>query len=63
MKIHEGLKIKPYLARGFFYLGELLANTGRKKEAFKNLKIAEEMCNEMEIGFYPAKIQEVLDRL
>jgi hypothetical protein len=56
---------KPIMMMGFLFLGELNANTGRKEEALENLKKAKKMCKEMEmnVDYYPNKIQEVLDRL
>jgi len=63
IKILKELKLKPILAQGSFYLGELYANTGREDEALKNLNKAMSMCQKMELGFWPDKIQEVLDRL
>jgi len=63
MKIAEKLNHNPVLAQGYFFLGELYANTDRKEEALKNLNKAMAMHKEMEIGFWPDKIQEVLDRL
>jgi len=62
IKILEELKLRPYLSQGYFYLGELYANTGRKDEALINLNKALSMCQEMGIGYWPDKIQEVLDR-
>ena len=48
---------------GYFFLGELYANTGRKDEALINLNKALSMYQEMEIGYWPEKIKEILDRL
>jgi len=59
----EKARFKPFVAQSHFYIGELYANTNRKKEAHKNLNKAMAMCQEMEIGYWPDKIQEVLDRL
>jgi tetratricopeptide (TPR) repeat protein len=59
----EKERFKPFMVQGYFFLGELYANTGRKEDALKNLNKAMAMCHEMEIGFWPDKIQEVLDRL
>jgi tetratricopeptide (TPR) repeat protein len=63
MKILEERGLKPYLSQGYFFLGELYANSGRKDEALENLNKALSMCLEMGIGYWPEKIQEVLDRL
>jgi len=63
MKIAKKSNHKPVSALGYFFLGELYANTGRNEDALKNLNKAMTMHKEMEIGFWPDKIQEVLDRL
>ena len=68
-RIEDGLEqlteldTKPDMSMAQLFLGELYANTGRKEAAFKNLNKAMSMCQDMEIGFWPDKIQEVLDRL
>ena len=61
--ILKEIKLRPYVVYGYFFLGELYANTGRKDEALKNLNKALSMCQEMGIGYWPDKIKEVLDRL
>lgn len=63
IKILEELKLQPYISLGYFFLGELYSNTGRKDEALINLNKALSMCQEMGIEYWPDKIQEVLDRL
>jgi tetratricopeptide (TPR) repeat protein len=63
IKILEWLKTKPTIHQGYFYLGELYANSGRKDKALTNLHKALSMCQEMEIQYWPDKIQEVLDRI
>ena len=59
----EELRLKPFPTRGYYFLGEFYANTDRKAEALINLNKALSMCQEMGIGYWPDKIQEVLDRL
>ena len=63
IKILEKLKLRPFVALGYFFLGELYANTSRKDEALKNCNLALSMYQEMGIEYWPDKIQEVLDRL
>jgi tetratricopeptide (TPR) repeat protein len=63
IKILEELKLRPSLSQGYFCLGELYADAGRKNEALINLNKALSMCQEMGIGYWPDKIQEVLGRL
>ncbi len=61
--ILDELQLKPSSAVGYLYLGELYADTDQKEKVIEPLKKAEEMCREMGIDYWPAKIQEVLDRL
>ena len=63
IKMLEQLKTAPDVANGYFFLGELYANTNRNDEAFVNLNKALSMCQEMGIGYWPDRIQEVLARL
>jgi len=63
IKIVKELKLRPHLAFGYFCLGELYADAGRREDALKNLKKAESMYQEMGIGLWPARVQEVLDRV
>jgi len=63
IRILEELKLKVWLSQGHFFLGELYANIDRKNDALINLNKALSMCQEMGIGYWPDKIQEVLDRL
>ena len=59
----EELKIKPYVSRGYFYLGDLYADMGNQDQALENLKKAEEMFQEMGMEYYLAKSRDVLGRL
>jgi len=59
----EQLRLKAHLVSCYFILGELYASTGKKEKALENLKKAEAMCLEMDMGYWPDKIQEVLARL
>lgn len=63
IRILDELRLKPHLLTGYFVLGELYANAGRREEARENLNKALSMCQEMGIEYWPDKIQEVLDRL
>jgi class 3 adenylate cyclase len=63
IQILNELKACPYLAQAYFYLGELYANAGFKDKARENLRKALSMYREMDIKYWPDKIQEVLDRL
>ena len=63
IKILENLKIKLYYAPGYYYLGELYADTGQKDKALETLKNAEGMFREMEMNYWLGKTKEVLTRL
>lgn len=63
IKTLEELKLRPWFSVGYFFLGELYANTGQKEKAKENLKKAESMYQEMDIKYWPNKVKEVLDRL
>jgi class 3 adenylate cyclase/tetratricopeptide (TPR) repeat protein len=63
IEIFEELKYKPFFAQGYFYLGELHTNSGRKEKALENLKKAEGMFQEMEMDYWLARTQKVLARI
>jgi tetratricopeptide (TPR) repeat protein len=63
IKICDELSLKPWSAKGYLFLGELCADTGRSENAFENLRKAEEMFQEMEMDYWLTKTREVLGRL
>jgi len=63
IKICNELKIKPFSAQGYLFLGELHADTGQREKALANLKKAEGMFQEMGMDYWLAQTQEVLGRL
>jgi tetratricopeptide (TPR) repeat protein len=63
IKILDELKSKPFYAYGYLFLGELYANTGQKDKALEHLKKAEGMFQEMGMGYWLAKAQDVLATL
>ena len=63
IKILEDLKIKPWCAEGHLYLGELYVDTGNREDALNNLRKAESMFQEIGMGHYLSKTQEILSRL
>lgn len=63
IKILEELKIRPYCAQGYLFLGELYADRGQKEEALQNLKNAEGMFQQMDMDYWLAKTREVLGRV
>jgi tetratricopeptide (TPR) repeat protein len=63
IKILEELKLKPFVSIGYFYLGELYADTGNQHQALNHLKKAEEMFREMGMDYWLGKTKEVMDKL
>ena len=59
----EDLGYKLWCAEGYFYLGELYADTGQRKNALENLKKAKGMYQEMGLDYWLDKTQEILGRL
>ena len=59
----DEMKLKPWSARGYLYLGELCADTGQKEKALETLKKAEGMFQEMGMDYYLRRTQEVLERV
>jgi tetratricopeptide (TPR) repeat protein len=63
IKMLNELKIKPWYAEGYLYLGELYASTGNREDALNNLRKAESMFQEIGMDYYLFKTQEILSRL
>ncbi len=63
IKMLEEMQIKPFLSQGYFFLGDLYIDMGRKDDASQYLKKAEGMFQEMEMDYHLAKTQEVLKRI
>jgi len=63
MKIVKELKIKPHIAMGLLFLGELYAHAGRKEESLKNLKQAESLFQEMGINYWLGRTKKILETL
>ena len=63
MKIVKELKIKPHIALGLLFLGELYAHAGRKEESLKNLKQAEGLYREMGINYWLDRTKKALETL
>jgi tetratricopeptide (TPR) repeat protein len=63
IKIYEELKIKTFAVLGYFFLGELYADTGQKDKALETLRTAEKLFQEMGMDYWLAKTQEVLESL
>jgi hypothetical protein len=58
----DELKAKPAYAQGYFFLGELYADTGQRDKAREHLIKAEEMFRGMGMDYWLDKTQEVLER-
>jgi len=63
IKIANNFGYKYQHSLGRFSLGEVYADTGQRENAFENLKMAEEMFNDMGLDYWIGKTQEVLGRL
>jgi tetratricopeptide (TPR) repeat protein len=63
IKIYEELKIITLSVLGYFFLGEMYANTGQKNKAVETLKTAENLFQKMEMDYWLAKTHEVLEGL
>ena len=59
----EELKVKPYQAEGYLYLGELYADTGQKEKALETLNKAEGMFRQMGMDYWVARTEKVLEKL
>jgi tetratricopeptide (TPR) repeat protein len=63
VKILEEVEVKPIVAQGQFYLGELYADAGQTKKALASLKKAEAMCQEMGMDYWLQRTRAVLSKL
>ena len=63
IKVLVELKLKPYVSRGYFCLGEFYADMGREEEALEYLKKAEDNFKEMGMDYYMNRTRRILDRL
>jgi tetratricopeptide (TPR) repeat protein len=63
MKIADELKLRPFYALGYYYLGELYAHTGQREKALENLEKAEAMYQEMGMEYFLRRTQSELEKL
>jgi tetratricopeptide (TPR) repeat protein len=63
IKALDELRLKPFSAIGYMFLGELHLLTGNQDKALKNLQRAEEMLQKMEMDYWLGKTREILERL
>lgn len=54
IKILEEFKLRPYIASGYLYLGELYADTSQREKALENLKKVEAEFKAMGMDYYLA---------
>ena len=59
----EEWKLKPYISQGYFCLGDLYNDMGRKEEALEYLKKAERMFQEMGMEYWLDRTKEVLEKV
>jgi tetratricopeptide (TPR) repeat protein len=63
IKACEEEKLKPFLAQGYLFLGEVYENVGRREKGLENLERAEKMFQEMGMDYWLGKTREILGRL
>ena len=63
IKACEEEKLKPFLAQGYLFLGELYGNRKQPDKALEKLKKAEGMFQEMGMDYWLGKTQDILERL
>jgi tetratricopeptide (TPR) repeat protein len=63
IKIYDELKLKPWYAPGYFYLGELYVKAGQKEKALESLKKGEAMCQEMGMDYWLVETRKFLAEL
>ena len=63
IRILDELKAKPACAQGYFFLGELYADTGQRDKALETLKKTEGMFQEMGMDYWLEKTLNVLEGL
>jgi len=62
IKICDELRLKPWSARGYLFLGELYADMRKKEKALENLKRAERLFGEMGMDYWLIRTKEVMGR-
>ena len=63
IQIAEEFKLRPFYSQGYLALGELYDNMGRRDDALRHLKKAEENFSDMGMDYYLKKTRNVLNRL
>jgi tetratricopeptide (TPR) repeat protein len=63
IRMLEEIKLRPWLAESYLFLGELYADTGQMEKALEALKKAEAEFSEMGMDYWLRRTQEVLERV
>ena len=63
IKILDELRLKPFSAQGYLFLGELHTDKGQKEKVLTNLKRAEAMFKEMGMDYWLTRTEEVMGSL
>jgi hypothetical protein len=63
IKACEEEELKPFLAQGHLFLGEVHKNVGQREKGLENLKKAEGMFQDMGMHYWLEKTQDLLNRL
>jgi tetratricopeptide (TPR) repeat protein len=63
IRMLNALKVKPWCAQGYLFLGELYADTGSKEKALENLKRAKGMFQEMGTDYWLGETRKIMGRL
>ena len=63
IKVLEKLKIRSHSAIGYLHMGELYSDTLQPEKAIENLEKAKEMFQEMEMDYWLARTNRVLEIL
>jgi tetratricopeptide (TPR) repeat protein len=63
IKVLDELRLKPFSAQGYLFLGELYGDAGKREKALENLQKAEKMFQEMEMDYWLGMTRGILERL
>jgi tetratricopeptide (TPR) repeat protein len=63
IRILDALKLRPWSAQGYLFLGELHAQRIQREKALENLNKAQDMFESMGMDYWLAKTKEIVRRL
>jgi tetratricopeptide (TPR) repeat protein len=63
IKVLDDLKLRPFSAQGYLFLGELYADNHQIEKALENVRRAEGMFQEMGMDYWLGKTRDILERL